>query len=108
MPLLASRACGKSVTAQSILKLHDSAVTTYKDGEIVFEGKNLLELNEKELQSIRGNEISMIFQDPMTSLNPTMTIGKQIMEVLKKHEKQENGKPVTREQAKTCGGGRGG
>lgn len=92
--------CGKSVTAQSILKLHDKAITEYKSGEILYKGKNLLDYKEKELQAIRGNEISMIFQDPMTSLNPTMTVGKQIVEVLKKHEKQENGKTISNEQAK--------
>lgn len=57
-----------------------------KNGEIVFEGRDLTKLTEKEMQQVRGKDIAMIFQDPMTSLNPTMTIGNQIMEGLIKHQ----------------------
>ncbi|TKV34796.1 ABC transporter ATP-binding protein, partial [Citrobacter sp. TBCS-11] len=57
------------------------------EGELLFKGRNLLDLKEEEWQKIRGNEISMIFQDPMTSLDPTMRIGKQIAEPLLKHNK---------------------
>ncbi len=57
-----------------------------KAGEVIFEGKNLLDYSDKEMEKIRGRDISMIFQDPMTSLNPTMKVGKQIMEVLIKHQ----------------------
>ena len=79
--------CGKSVTASSIIQLLPMPPAFFKGGEIIFNGENLLDKTEKEMQDIRGNEISMIFQDPMTSLNPTMKIGKQIVESLMKHEK---------------------
>ncbi|GIN92118.1 oligopeptide transport ATP-binding protein OppD [Siminovitchia terrae] len=76
---------GKSVTAKSIMKLLPSPPVKYKQGTIAFQGKNLLDVPEKEMQRIRGNQISMIFQDPMTSLNPTSKIGSQIMEAILKH-----------------------
>ncbi|MDF2877105.1 MAG: peptide transporter ATP-binding protein [Clostridia bacterium] len=79
--------CGKSVTAHSIMQLLKAPPAEYKKGSILFEGKNLLNKTEKEMQSIRGNTISMIFQDPMTSLNPTQKVGKQIAEVLIEHKK---------------------
>ncbi len=60
-----------------------------KNGEILFDGRDLTKLTEKEMQKIRGKDIAMIFQDPMTSLNPTMTIGNQIMEGLIKHQEDE-------------------
>lgn len=77
---------GKSVTSLSIMRLllNPGKVT---GGEILFGGEDLLKKTEKEMQSIRGNEISMIFQDPMTSLNPVYTIGNQIMEAILKHQK---------------------
>ena len=78
--------CGKSVTAKSILQLlpsHNSEVT---GGQIIFDNVDLLQYNDREMQKLRGNKISMIFQDPMTSLNPTMTVGRQIAEVLIKHQ----------------------
>ncbi|MFD2672330.1 ABC transporter ATP-binding protein [Marinicrinis sediminis] len=78
--------CGKSVTAQSIMKLIPSPPAVFKGGEILFNGQNLLRYSEKEMQKVRGKEIGMIFQDPMTSLNPTLTIGKQITESLIKHQ----------------------
>lgn len=77
--------CGKSVTAKSIMRLLPSPPAQYKRGSIQFQGKDLLDVTEKEMQTIRGNQISMIFQDPMTSLNPTMKIGNQIMEAILKH-----------------------
>ncbi|NGQ94651.1 ABC transporter ATP-binding protein [Brevibacillus sp. SYP-B805] len=79
--------CGKSVTAQSILKLLPQPPVQYKQGSILFNGQDLLKKSEKEMEKVRGKEISMIFQDPMTSLNPTMTVGKQIAEGLTKHHK---------------------
>lgn len=78
---------GKSVTTKSIMRLLPKSSTEYKNGEILFDGKDLLKISEKEMQKVRGKDISMIFQDPMTSLNPTMTIGNQIMEPLFKHQK---------------------
>jgi len=79
--------CGKSVTANSIMQLLPMPPAFFKGGEILFNGDNLLKRSEKEIQAIRGNQISMVFQDPMTSLNPTMKIGKQIVEGLVKHQK---------------------
>lgn len=77
---------GKSVTAQSIMKLIPTPPGVYRNGQIEFDGKDLIQLSNKEMESIRGSSIGMIFQDPMTSLNPTMTIGKQISEGLIKHQ----------------------
>lgn len=79
--------CGKSVMSQSILRLLEHSDSVTYEGEIVFERHNLLELPLKKMQEIRGNKISMIFQDPLTSLNPVYTIGEQIIEVLRLHQK---------------------
>lgn len=86
--------CGKSVTANSIMQLLPMPPAFFKDGEICFNGENLLKKTEKEMQDIRGNHIAMIFQDPMTSLNPTMKVGAQIVEGLMKHKK------ITKDEAK--------
>ena len=77
--------CGKSMTAMAIMQLikRPPGVIT---GEIDLDGKNLLSLSEKEMRDVRGNEISMIFQEPMTSLNPVLTVGKQLMEVFMTHQ----------------------
>ncbi|MDM5153832.1 ABC transporter ATP-binding protein [Bacillus sp. DX1.1] len=77
---------GKSVTSKAIMGLIPNPPGHIKNGEIVFDGRDLTKLSEKEMQQVRGKEIAMIFQDPMTSLNPTMTIGNQIMEGLIKHQ----------------------
>ncbi|MBT2694270.1 ABC transporter ATP-binding protein [Bacillus sp. ISL-55] len=77
---------GKSVTTKAIMRLLPPGNSEIKQGEILFEGKDLTQLTDKQMQKIRGQDISMIFQDPMTSLNPTMTVGKQIMEPLIKHQ----------------------
>ncbi|RDW20463.1 ABC transporter ATP-binding protein [Oceanobacillus chungangensis] len=77
---------GKSVTAQSVMRLVPTPPGKFVGGEIRYNEENLLQKTEKQMESIRGKEISMIFQDPMTSLNPTMTIGKQIAEGLIKHQ----------------------
>ncbi len=76
---------GKSVTALSILRLHDEVNTDYANGVIDFKGSNLLKLDKEEILKVRGKRISMIFQEPMTSLNPVFTIGQQIEEVLSLH-----------------------
>ncbi|MGX8850304.1 ABC transporter ATP-binding protein [Amedibacillus sp. YH-ame10] len=76
---------GKSQTAMSILKLFEGNQKIY-DGEILFQGKKISEMNEKEMSHVRGNDISMIFQEPMTSLNPVFTINRQISEVLMLHQ----------------------
>lgn len=77
---------GKSVTSMSVMGLlqHPGKV---KDGEILFKGENLLDKNKSQMMSIRGNEIAMIFQDPMTSLNPVYTVGDQISEAIRIHQK---------------------
>ncbi|WP_459500739.1 ABC transporter ATP-binding protein [Bacillus sp. C1] len=77
---------GKSVTSKALMGLIPNPPGRIKNGEIVFDGRDLTKLAEKEMQQVRGKEIAMIFQDPMTSLNPTMTIGNQIMEGLIKHQ----------------------
>lgn len=77
--------CGKSVTSESIIRLLNEDTTEYK-GEVIFEGENLLTLGSSEMRKIRGNKISMIFQDPMTSLNPVETIGDQISEAIMIHQ----------------------
>lgn len=76
---------GKSVTAQSVMRLIPMPPGKFVGGSITFNGEDIIEKSEKQMESIRGKEIGMIFQDPMTSLNPTMTIGKQIAEGLIKH-----------------------
>lgn len=90
--------CGKSVTAKSLLRLLKPPFAVIKEGsKITCDGKDVLALNKKELCAFRGDEISMIFQDPMTSLNPTMTVGKQIMESLRIHRHMN--KKEAREEA---------
>jgi peptide/nickel transport system ATP-binding protein len=79
--------CGKSVTAQSILRLFDEKNATTYEGEINFKGENLLKVPMSQMRKIRGNQISMIFQDPLSSLNPVYTIGNQIVESLMLHQR---------------------
>jgi oligopeptide transport system ATP-binding protein len=76
---------GKSVAARSIMGLNPESNTIVRGGEIVFEGEDLLKLSEKRMLDIRGPKIAMVFQDPMTSLDPTMRVGRQIIESLKQH-----------------------
>ena len=78
--------CGKSVTALSVLRLIPDPPGKIVEGEIIFEGTNLLELSSADMRRIRGNDISMIFQEPMTSLNPVFTIGNQITEAVRLHQ----------------------
>lgn len=83
--LVGETGAGKTTTALSIMRLLPDRVGSIKHGEINFEGKDLLKFSEAEMRLIRGNDISMIFQDPMTSLNPIHTVGEQIAEVLRLH-----------------------
>jgi peptide/nickel transport system ATP-binding protein/oligopeptide transport system ATP-binding protein len=84
--LVGESGCGKSVSALSILKLIPSPPGKIVGGDIIFEGRDLLELSESEMRSLRGNDIAMIFQEPMTSLNPVFTIGYQISEAIRLHK----------------------
>ncbi|HLR53210.1 MAG TPA: ABC transporter ATP-binding protein [Pseudogracilibacillus sp.] len=76
---------GKSVTAKGIMKLLPKGSTMIKSGTVLYQGNDLLTYNQKQIEKIRGKEIAMIFQDPMTSLNPTMKVGKQLVEGIRKH-----------------------
>ncbi len=78
--------CGKSVTAHAIMQLLAVPPARYVSGKIFFQGSNLLKKTEKMMEEIRGNDMSMVFQDPMTSLNPVLTVGKQIGESLELHQ----------------------
>ena len=84
--LVGETGCGKSVTALSVLRLIPFPPGKIMGGEIHFRGRNLLALSEEEIRSIRGKEISMIFQEPMTSLNPVFRIGDQMSEVIRLHQ----------------------
>ena len=86
LALVGESGSGKSVTAKSVMKLLSNNAVV-KEGTITFKGENIIEKSERDMQSIRGKEIAMVFQDPMTSLDPTMKIGKQTTEVIIKHEK---------------------
>ena len=87
--------CGKSVTALSILRLVPKPPARHS-GQVLFQNQNLLELPEHEMRKIRGNQISMVFQEPMTSLNPVMSIGKQISETVRLHEKMSQHEAIQR------------
>lgn len=93
--LVGESGCGKSVTCLSILKLIDSP-GEITSGEVLFENKNLLELTEEKLRGIRGNKISFIFQEPMTSLNPVLTVGEQIAEAILAHRRVRKKKVLSR------------
>jgi peptide/nickel transport system ATP-binding protein/oligopeptide transport system ATP-binding protein len=84
--LVGETGCGKSVTALSVMKLIPDPPGKIIEGKIIFEGENLLDKTQKEMSLIRGSGISMIFQDPMTSLNPVYTIGNQVGEVIQLHQ----------------------
>ncbi|OGP75318.1 MAG: peptide ABC transporter ATP-binding protein [Deltaproteobacteria bacterium RBG_16_49_23] len=86
LSLVGESGCGKSVTGLSLLRLIPTPPGKIASGEIFFDGRNLLKLEEKEMEKVRGNDISMIFQEPMTSLNPVFTIGDQIMEAIQLHQ----------------------
>ncbi|MDQ3658795.1 MAG: ABC transporter ATP-binding protein [Actinomycetota bacterium] len=77
---------GKSVTALSIMQLNPKPPVQYPEGEILFEGEDLLKVSDRRMQKIRGDDIAMIFQDPMTSLNPVFTVGNQISEAVRIHQ----------------------
>ena len=82
--------CGKSVTAQTIMKLNPMPPARIAGGKIDLAGHDIVKATDKEMQKIRGNEVAMIFQDPMTCMNPTTQVGKQIVESIKLHKKLSN------------------
>ena len=86
LALVGESGCGESVTALSVMRLIPTPPGRFESGRILFKGQDLLQASEAEIQNIRGNEISMIFQEPMTSLNPIFTIGDQIMETIRLHQ----------------------
>jgi peptide/nickel transport system ATP-binding protein len=94
--LVGESGCGKSVTSLSIMRLIPSPPGKIVGGEIIYRGRDLLKFNNEEMRKIRGNEISMIFQEPMTSLNPVFTVGNQIGEAIRLH--QGLGKRQTRQK----------
>lgn len=85
--LVGESGCGKSVTSQSIMRLYDEKRLAHYQGEILFDGVDLLTLPEKKMQAVRGKDIAMVFQDSLSSLNPVFTCGNQIMEALMIHQK---------------------
>jgi len=85
LALVGESGCGKTVSALSILRLIEEPPGKIMSGEILFNGKDLLKLTKRELQVHRGKDIAMVFQDPMTSMNPVLTIGEQIIETLLRH-----------------------
>ena len=87
LALVGESGSGKSVTSLSIMGLLNSNGRVVEGSKIIFDGTNLLDLSERKMQHIRGNSISMIFQEPMTSLNPIFTVGDQILESIKLHTK---------------------
>ncbi|WP_066397081.1 ABC transporter ATP-binding protein [Neobacillus mesonae] len=94
LAIVGESGCGKSVTSQTIMRLIPEPPGRITGGEIIFKNMDLIKMKETEIRKIRGANISMIFQDPMTALNPTITIGEQIMEGIRQHEK------VSRDEAK--------
>ena len=86
--------CGKSVTSLSIMGLVPSPPGKITEGEILFQNKDLTKLQEKQMRDVRGNDIAMIFQEPMTSLNPLFTIGDQLREAVKIHKRDWSKKQI--------------
>lgn len=91
LAIVGESGCGKSVTVQTIMKLLPTPPARLKSGEISYEGKDIAALSDREMESYRGKEFAMIFQDSMTSLNPTMRVGKQMCEGIIRHQKVSRG-----------------
>lgn len=85
--LVGETGAGKTTTVKAVMQILPDPPAKIRSGEILFEGEDLLKKSKKAMRKIRGKKISMIFQDPMTSLNPVITVGEQIMEVIRLHEK---------------------
>ncbi|HVX83800.1 MAG TPA: ABC transporter ATP-binding protein [Phycisphaerae bacterium] len=86
LAIVGESGCGKSVTSMSIMRLLSSPPAIFAGGSVRYKGRDLLSLSEKEMQRVRGGEIAMIFQEPMTSLNPVFTVGDQIVEAIELHQ----------------------
>ena len=98
--LIGETGAGKTTTALAILGLVPSPPGVITEGEILFEGKDISRISAKERRHLRGSQISMIFQNPMTSLNPVYTIGKQIADVLRQHDKKMSKKGIYKKRQK--------
>ncbi|MGZ0189397.1 MAG: ATP-binding cassette domain-containing protein, partial [Alphaproteobacteria bacterium] len=96
LAIVGESGCGKSMTALSIMRLIPDPPGRIVAGEIKLDGQDLMELSEAEMRNVRGNDISMIFQEPMTSLNPVMRIGKQISEALILHQNMNKAQAMAR------------
>ena len=88
---------GKSVTSMSVLRLLADTAVIKKDSKIEFEGRNLIDISKKEMRKIRGEKIAMIFQDPMSSINPLIPVGKQVGEMIKEHHKEKSKEEIKKE-----------
>ena len=89
LAIVGESGCGKTVTVKALMRLFGNSAAAIKDGsEILFKGRDIVKMKKSELYSVRGSGIGMIFQDPMTSLNPTMNIGEQIMEGICTHDRK--------------------
>ena len=93
LAIVGESGCGKTVMSQSIMKLLPKSARI-KSGSILLDGEDIINYSDKQMRQIRGNVVSMVFQDPMTTLNPTIPIGKQITEAILKHKK------ISKEEAK--------
>jgi oligopeptide/dipeptide ABC transporter ATP-binding protein len=96
LALVGESGCGKSVSAMSILRLIPFPPGRIVDGEVLFDGEDILKMDDTEIRRVRGNRISMVFQEPMTSLNPVLTIGKQLTEAIELHLKLDKEAAVAR------------
>ncbi|MEI8197966.1 MAG: ABC transporter ATP-binding protein, partial [Phycisphaerae bacterium] len=99
LAIVGESGCGKSVTSMSILRLLATPPARYEQGEIFFNGRDLLKLSEKEMRKVRGGQIAMIFQEPMTSLNPVFTVGQQILEAIYLHQEGPGGTKISQNEA---------
>ena len=88
--------CGKSITAMSLMRLIPTPPGKIVDGTVIFQGKDILKMSDEQIRSIRGNEIAMVFQDPMTSLNPVLTVNRQISESLELHKGMSKAESLAR------------
>jgi len=96
LALVGESGCGKTVTMQTVLGLFPPQTISRREGRVLFEGRNLLGLSDAEMRRLRGADIAMIFQDPMTALNPTLTIGRQVGEAIMAHQRVSRAETASR------------